>query len=154
MRLPFEKCRQDVEVRLLCSMRINPEYHLRVTSAGFMPGLCRRFMRFRSMCTQGDARFADARMSCDPIAGAFLSGPSCCRFSCGHSVADNAAPGTWVCSSGRDESRIQKSLPLEILTRNRIRHRRFRLRAPARHVDVLYRKPREAGGSRRACSAA
>src|SRR6267154_2459480 len=69
-------------------------------------------MRFRLMRAQGDARFPEARVSCDPIGGACLSGPSRCRFSCGRSVAANAAPGASVFSSARGESRNQKSLPL------------------------------------------
>src|SRR2546423_14633934 len=61
---------------------------------------------------QGDARFAHVRTSCDPIAGACLSGPSRCRFSCDRLAAIKAVRGAWVYSSVRGELRNPNSLPL------------------------------------------
>src|SRR5882757_6987008 len=59
--------------------RINPEYYFRVTTAI----LWRRYMLYRFRWVRESVRSADARMSYARIAGAFWSGPSCCRFSCG-----------------------------------------------------------------------
>jgi hypothetical protein len=94
--------------------RINPGYYFRATT----PSLCRRYTLYRFRWVRDSARFADARTSCDPIAGAFWSGPSYCLFCCARSAAANAAPGMQVSSFAQDESRIQKSSPPEKLTRS------------------------------------
>jgi hypothetical protein len=99
--------------------RINPEYYFHVTT----PSLCRRYTLYRFRWGRDSARFADARTSCDPIAGAFSSGPSCYLFYCGRSAAASAAPGTQASSSVQDESRIQKLSPQEKFISERARLR-------------------------------
>ena len=113
-RITHARCGGNASIAAPFCEGFNPEYDFIFIGANFS---WRSYTRFHFRWVREFVRFADVRTFCVPTAAASSSGRSCFRCFCGHSVAANAAPGTWVFSFAPGESRIRKSLPPKIWTR-------------------------------------